>query len=281
MSETRNPIRNIATIPPACQERYLPLDGAPAAPLRALGATYAGMSDLVPGYHIGVPQPSRVMLIATVSGKGRLHTRARSYELTPQSLLVAAPVCPWEYYVIGRQWRILWCYFKAAPQQATMRECDITLSSPWSTTELENAMEGYLASDRSLERRLLYARIAASLFSEILCAPSQVASQTQPDKLAEVLAEVRQSPELLWTLPGIAARLSMSVSTVQRLIRQTRGTTVWQEILRIRIEAAQQLLRHTDYPLKAIAARVGYADEFVFSTAFKRAVGVAPALWRR
>jgi AraC-like DNA-binding protein len=44
---------------------------------------------------------------------------------------------------------------------------------------------------------------------------------------------------------------------------------------------AAQLLRAGDSPLSAIAARVGYANQYAFSKAFRRELGVAPSMRQR
>jgi len=43
---------------------------------------------------------------------------------------------------------------------------------------------------------------------------------------------------------------------------------------------AARLLRAGDYPLSAIAERVGYGSEYAFSKAFRRELGVAPSRHR-
>jgi transcriptional regulator GlxA family with amidase domain len=43
---------------------------------------------------------------------------------------------------------------------------------------------------------------------------------------------------------------------------------------------AALLLRESDRPLRAVAARTGYVSEFAFAKAFKREFGVAPGRYR-
>jgi AraC-like DNA-binding protein len=43
---------------------------------------------------------------------------------------------------------------------------------------------------------------------------------------------------------------------------------------------AEELLRRTDYPLRAIADQLGFADQFGFSSAFRRHRGCSPSSFR-
>jgi AraC-like DNA-binding protein len=47
------------------------------------------------------------------------------------------------------------------------------------------------------------------------------------------------------------------------------------------MQLASNLLRTTAAAVAAVAADVGYESEAAFSRAFKRAVGIPPAAWRR
>ena len=79
----------------------------------------------------------------------------------------------------------------------------------------------------------------------------------------------------------IATHLGISRTRLDRLFSTALGTSVRQEILRLRIVEAEHLLRTTDLPLKAIAARTGFSSPAHFSTAFNQATGVSPSTRRR
>jgi AraC-like DNA-binding protein len=48
-----------------------------------------------------------------------------------------------------------------------------------------------------------------------------------------------------------------------------------------RMQVAMQKLRNTSASLAQVADMIGYESEAAFSRAFKKAVGTAPATWRR
>ena len=69
----------------------------------------------------------------------------------------------------------------------------------------------------------------------------------------------------------------------RRLSRELRemGTTLSQEIAKLRAETASRELVDTDHPVAEVAESVGYTDPTVFSRAFKHWTGQSPREYRR
>lgn len=77
----------------------------------------------------------------------------------------------------------------------------------------------------------------------------------------------------------MAAELHMSARTLMRRLKR-RGTS-YQELLDdVRKERAQWFLRHTSYPVEAIAERLGYLDTSNFGRTFRRWFGMSPKEFR-
>ena len=79
MLEAANTMRKTTSIPPGCRERYIPLRLPQARSWVDAGVHHAGVSDLVRGYHIGIPEKRHAMLIATTRGLGWLRTEENNY----------------------------------------------------------------------------------------------------------------------------------------------------------------------------------------------------------
>jgi AraC family transcriptional regulator len=78
------------------------------------------------------------------------------------------------------------------------------------------------------------------------------------------------------------ARLSgMSERNLLRLFKKTMGETVVGYVSRARIDTARVFLRDTNFALKEVAHRLGFASHSSFSAAFHREVGVTPLQFRR
>lgn len=74
----------------------------------------------------------------------------------------------------------------------------------------------------------------------------------------------------------IASLCSMSFDYLNRLFKKQTGITIFEYLNRIRIHKAKELLLTGTMKSSEIAAAVGYCDEYHFSKAFKKEVGVSP-----
>jgi AraC family transcriptional regulator of arabinose operon len=79
----------------------------------------------------------------------------------------------------------------------------------------------------------------------------------------------------------MAEDMNMSQATLQRLSQKLYGKSPKQLVINIKMEQARLLLNNTNYPMKIIADKLDYSDEFVFSNAFKRKFGVSPKFFRQ
>lgn len=83
-----------------------------------------------------------------------------------------------------------------------------------------------------------------------------------------------------WTVDECAARLHISAVHLRRLCRRELGHSPQDRLTLLRMRRAAQLLHTGRDPVKMIAGKVGYENEFAFSTAFKRIMGMSPTDFR-
>ena len=84
-----------------------------------------------------------------------------------------------------------------------------------------------------------------------------------------------------WTNDSLAREVGLSRSALTERFSQLIGLPPIQYLANWRMQVAAQNLRNTSASLAQIANSIGYESEAVFSRAFKRAFGAAPASWRR
>ncbi len=75
--------------------------------------------------------------------------------------------------------------------------------------------------------------------------------------------------------------LTVSRSTLERQFAAVVGRPPGQELLRVRLARAKELLRTTDLPVSRIAAMTGYERSSSFSEFFRREAGTSPRAYRK
>jgi LacI family transcriptional regulator len=73
----------------------------------------------------------------------------------------------------------------------------------------------------------------------------------------------------------------VSVVALQTRFRASLGRTVLEEIQRVRVGRAQELLAHTELKMGAVAERCGFPNSQRFSVLFRQVTGVSPGAYRR
>ncbi|NBE93072.1 AraC family transcriptional regulator [Nonomuraea sp. KC401] len=92
---------------------------------------------------------------------------------------------------------------------------------------------------------------------------------------------LHEDPAHPWTLVGLAERTGVSRASLSRRFTALVGEAPIAYLTGWRITLAADLLRTTDDTVETIARRVGYANAFALSVAFKRLRGISPTAHRR
>lgn len=82
-------------------------------------------------------------------------------------------------------------------------------------------------------------------------------------------------------IQDLADRLDISTYKLQKIFKETKGTTVYDFIRKTKIDESKLLLKDTDWPIICIAHNLGYENPSKFSSAFKDIVGLTPTEYRR
>jgi AraC-like DNA-binding protein len=95
--------------------------------------------------------------------------------------------------------------------------------------------------------------------------------------LGPVLRAMHRSPEAPWTLPALANLAGVSRTTLSRRFTELTGESPLAYLTDLRMDVAADLLTEPGATVASVARRVGYADAFSFSAAFKRERGASPS----
>ncbi len=94
------------------------------------------------------------------------------------------------------------------------------------------------------------------------------------------LALLHQDPAFPWTLETLAARTHASRASLARRFNETIGEPPMTFLKKWRMALAADLLCRPGETVASVAAQVGYASPFAFSTAFKKVRGLSPQAHR-
>ncbi|WP_375749337.1 helix-turn-helix domain-containing protein [Vibrio sp. HN007] len=83
------------------------------------------------------------------------------------------------------------------------------------------------------------------------------------------------------SISQLASVACLSPTQFKKIFKEQIGETVTSYIIRLRMEKAQALLLHTDYPVQIVAESVGYADLSAFSRRFSLQFGISPSKYSR
>jgi AraC-like DNA-binding protein len=131
--------------------------------------------------------------------------------------------------------------------------------------------------DRLLDVNLVYTLRAWWRSTD--AAPGWYRALGQPH-IRRVLEQLHAHPEQDWTLPAMAAQAQLSRAAFAARFRELVGVSPARYLTGLRMSRAEDALVRTDATLAAIAAGVGYRNEFAFATAFRRQHDVSPGRWR-
>src|SRR5690606_3170489 len=104
---------------------------------------------------------------------------------------------------------------------------------------------------------------------------------TDADRQANAMAELLMSDAEVRTAEQAAARLAVSLRTLQRMAHRYVGVPPLAMIRRRRLqEAAQRLRDDPGADLSALAAELGYADHSHLTADFRTVLGMPPSDYR-
>ncbi len=100
------------------------------------------------------------------------------------------------------------------------------------------------------------------------------------DALLNLRSMIYRHPEEKWTIDRLAHQINLSPSHLQRLYKQTFGTTCIADVISCKLQYAKTSLAATGDTIREIAAQCGYDNEEHFMRQFKQAAGMTPTQYR-
>ncbi|MCU6796561.1 helix-turn-helix domain-containing protein [Paenibacillus sp. WQ 127069] len=121
--------------------------------------------------------------------------------------------------------------------------------------------------------------LLASLSERLIASVERKRAGVNQEIMEKAAAWIEQDMTL--TAERIAAQLSLSPPSLNKLFRERKGITAGEYILRTKVERAKRLLLETDDKIEDIAAKTGYASTRGFYKVFKELTGTTPTEFRK
>jgi LacI family transcriptional regulator len=80
---------------------------------------------------------------------------------------------------------------------------------------------------------------------------------------------------------AVLAHVRLSRASLEPRMKRVLGRTIHQEIHRVRVERAKDLLAHSTMPIKQVAHEAGFSGVQYLTRVFRQATGETPAHYRR
>jgi LacI family transcriptional regulator len=161
--------------------------------------------------------------------------------------------------------------------------CEIT-TPPLSSIEQNCRQIGYEAArrvDAILDGRDDAPRVQLVEPRAVIERQSTESLAVDDEQTAEALRFIRRRALEGISPQDVLDRVAAARTSLEQRFKQTIGRTIFQEILRVRLQHARRLLAETDWKIATIAERCGFASASYFTTAFGKALGVSPSEYRR
>lgn len=100
-------------------------------------------------------------------------------------------------------------------------------------------------------------------------------------KLDQLFRTLNSSHRQVHTVAGLARNMGVSVSSFYKICMEHYGKSPSRIISELNMRKASELLSCTDLSIEHISGQLGYANQFAFSKAFKKAMKIPPLQYRR
>jgi len=154
---------------------------------------------------------------------------------------------------------------------------------PLSSVNCNFEKQGYEAA--ALLHRLM--RGARPPAQSLVISPNGVTARRSTDTIAIPDADAMRALRFLRDhyrepihLPQIGPLLAQSFRRVQIQFREHTGRTLFQELVRLRVEHAKELLKNPKMKMTQVAAESGFGNRHHFIRAFRRTTGKTPRAYR-
>jgi AraC-like DNA-binding protein len=271
-------------IPPECRESFLKGSHLLKIVFDEFGVRICGTSRLVAPYTIKRHNQPFHLVIFTHSGRGLFCFDGETKVLEPNHFWVVPAGMDHDYWT-DTDWNMTWFHLEPCKRWAFLNNMSYSIRASEWLDSIYAALRGALtesmrSGSESLVAAESYGRLLGIYLDRELMAEGDTEGMEMRRRIEEIWVCVQEKLHYKWHVDELAGMANVSTVHLHRLVQRYYGTTPMGMVFNLRMHRAEDLLLHTNYPLKLIADLVGYEGPFAFSKAFKRYSGSNPQQFR-
>lgn len=260
-------------------ERRSWLSGAPVVPaLGALGIAHAGVITAPVPYRIVRTRLSGAYFMATLKGTGRVFLNGQWTECGTGRAVLLMPGVLNAFYTERSKtpWSHCWVRIAAGSDVLRGPADRMQIVTSWNPGPLSHAILGMREAALAGAEPSMLQHWAELVLLSVL----RFRREFDPDpRIVRLWETVERNLSAAWSMDEMADVAALSPEHLRRLCRIATGRAPHAHLIHLRMKHAAELLLTTNWTVERIAQAVGYANAFVFSTAFKKVIGWPPSTY--
>lgn len=260
--------------------------------LGAILPTEVGQYVMARGYDVSLLSgPDSANIIYCTAGRGWCNIGDQRLTVSPGEVVVISSDTPCSYGADeGDPWSIYWVRLQGALTQECLRALGVSNERPLLQVGTNARLEGLFVElfdvfeESSADDSLLRGSSILQHMISIFLRTQRARHSAAPDASQRVAASIEFMKCNLARSLDIAFLSDLakvSPSHYSTLFKRQTGFSPVEYLIRLRVQAAAELLDNTSYDIKTIAAKLGYKDPLYFSRVFVGVQGVSPSEYRR
>lgn len=242
-----------------------------------------GEEQCKPGHDFGFCMRSNYLLHYVYSGKGSFWREGKEYSVCEGQMFLIRPYELTYYRADEKEpWLYRWIEFNGSMIPEMLERSGFAGNVCVCSDEKKKIGEALsmLVQGGEMQFELLMHRLwwLCTLFADSKTKEHKTVAQEYVRK-AESFIKINLHKKIHVT--EVADYVGIDRSYLSRLFRDSRGISLQQYILKMKMNAAANYMKSTNISIQEAAMSVGYTDSRVFNKAFKSQFLVSPSEWRR
>jgi AraC-like DNA-binding protein len=243
-----------------------------------------GRSHARAGFAFVRRRPDVAQVLLCERGRGRVWVEGAWATCGPGQAYLTPGGVPHAYHALaGAPWQVTWVMFAAAPDAPPPLPTARPVLATVDPRPLADAVRGLYRENVRHHGAAAPAPAALHHYAALIALmAARPAEPWRADRdLVRLWEEVDADLARPWTATTLAARAGLGPEQLRRRCHRALGRSPLAHLAVLRMRRAAALLTTSAAPVATVAAAVGYANPFAFSTAFRRVLGLPPSAYRR